>query len=111
MFKRVCMAVIAVCSSLSVYAQEETTWRDAKVSMTQLLNDGWSIQSSSSFHTDWQRDQSFHGSGASRQASTVAYPRSLEVDFILAKNGKWILCAITDPSTESKTKSRCRHMN
>jgi hypothetical protein len=106
MLKHIFVVVIAVCSSLCAYAEEETLWRDAKVSMTQLLNEGWVIQSSSSFHTDWRSART----GGNSQDSIV-YPRSFEVDFILSKNGKWIWCAINDPSSESKTKSQCRHMN
>jgi hypothetical protein len=111
MLKRICIAVIAACSALSTHAEEETAWRDAKVSMAQLLNDGWSIQSSSSFHTDWRPERATQLTGTSRQVTSVAYPKSFEVDFILSKNGKWIWCAIIDPTPESKTKSRCMHMN
>lgn len=103
--------IVVLCTSLSASADEETLWRDARASVTQLLNDGWSIHGFSSRDTEWRRDTSTQGIGPTAHQSVVVYPRSYEVNFILTKNGKWIWCAVTEPSIEARVQSRCRMLN
>jgi hypothetical protein len=103
MNKRMCAALLVMFLSSSAHPEEETLWRDARASVTQLLNDGWSIHGFSSLDTGWRV--------VSSRDSPVAYPRTFEVNFILAKNGKWIWCAVTEPSIQSRTQSRCRLLN
>jgi hypothetical protein len=83
---------------------EETLWQDARVSMTRLLNDGWSIHGFSSIDTDWRRLPG-------PRDNVVAYPQRSEVQFVLTKNGKWIWCAVAEPEKEAKPESKCRLLN
>ena len=109
--KHLIATVTLLCTPVAAFPEQQTTWKDAKISMTRLLDDGWAIQSSSSVNTHWQAESGHNGVVYIPLESPIVYPRRLEMNFVLTKNGKWIFCTITDPSVEGGASSRCRHMN
>jgi hypothetical protein len=111
MFSRRLLGILRVTLSLPTAASDErTVWEDAKRSLTQLLNDGWAIQSMSSLNTNWQMRE-IQEYGVAPRTEKFFYPRSNEVNFLLARSGRYVWCAVTDPSTDAQTFSRCRHLN
>jgi hypothetical protein len=111
MLKRLLTMASLVCISFAAQPQEQTTWKDAKVPMNRLLDDGWAIQSSSSVNTNWQAESGHNGVIYIPRESPIVYPRKIEINFVLTKNGRWMFCTMTDPSLENGATSRCRHLN
>jgi hypothetical protein len=111
MLKQFPMIAILICISTPAVPDEQTTWKDARISMTRLLDDGWTIQSMSSIQTNWQVEAGLHGVINVPRENPVVLPKSVELNFILAKHGKWIWCAVTDPAPVNVSWSRCRNLN
>jgi hypothetical protein len=102
--------LLIALSQPSAASNERTVWEDAKRSLTQLLNDGWVIQSMSSFNTDWKIKE-IHDYANGARPEKFVYPHSYEVNFLLARGGKYAWCAVTDPGPDVQSFSRCRYLN
>jgi hypothetical protein len=81
-------------------SDESTQWEDAKMSMTELLNNGWQLtnQGSNRAFSDYSLT-----AGRFRNDITV-------LTFLLTKGNNYIICLIENP-TPGNGKSKCRKLN
>jgi hypothetical protein len=76
-----------------------TKWEVVDLSLSQLLDSGWQMFS--------------HGSNRAAFRNTIS-PGGLDEEtftFILIKNGKYIMCRVTNPQAPIATLSGCRKLN
>jgi hypothetical protein len=76
-----------------------TVWKIIDSSLADLLNDGWKLVNQSS---DRAAIATGGGIGAFDEQTFT---------FVLSKNGKYVMCAITNPSVRDGVYSRCRSLN
>ena len=74
-----------------------TKWEDAKLSLNELLDNGWQLT----------------GHGTNRVAANSSTSNSFDIQtfsFLLTKGGKHIICILTDPG-QPATDAKCRKLN
>jgi hypothetical protein len=75
-----------------------TSWEDAKVSLSELLNSGWQMTAH----------------GTNRIAANSSSGNGFDVrtySFVLTRNGKYIICLLENPSPPTANAASCRRLN
>jgi hypothetical protein len=80
--------------------EESTQWEDVKMSMTELLNNGWQITNQGS-----NRAFSDYSFTSGRFRNDIK-----EFTFLLTKSSNHIICLVENPNP-GNAKSRCRKLN
>ena len=93
----------------AAHAQKPTKWEPVEKSLTALLNEGFALTTVSALQTF--REASSGGSAGGNVFPTLSsVPDGYEYNFLLQKQGKWVLCVISNP-TSGSAHSRCRSLN
>jgi hypothetical protein len=104
--------ILLVCFSLissliiqrPAYSTDETTaWEDVKISLSDLLNNGWQLTNHGISNTSWPSKTTNNGQILSSTTDS-------EFTFVLRKGSKHIICLISNP-TPGNGKSNCRKLN
>lgn len=96
------LALAGVLTAAS--AQNATSWEPIEKSMAALLSEGYQIQSTSAMQTMREWCPPIAG------VSCGAVPDAFEYTFTLARQGKWVICVISNPQA-GRAHSRCRALN
>jgi hypothetical protein len=75
-----------------------TSWEDAKISLSELLNNGWQMTAH----------------GTNRIAANSNSGNGFDVrtySFVLTRNGKYIICLLENPSPPIANAASCRKLN
>ncbi len=91
-------------------------WRLVDKSLTDLLNDGWRIESTS-FHQVFEEKRErelfsrLDGTAVGGAIAIASVPRATEQRFLLSKSGKWVACVVTLTAPLTAKDSICRALN
>jgi hypothetical protein len=100
---RGCIAAFVFATAPAIApAQNVTTWEPIEKSMAALLNEGYQLQSTSVLQIMRM------ACGIDQICSSV--PEGYEYTFTLARQGKWVICVISNPKV-GQAQSRCRALN
>jgi hypothetical protein len=92
--------VILVVFSFQVTAYSiPTKWEDAKINMSDLLNNGWQLTAHSSNRV------------ATSASPGVSSYEEIMLTFILSKNSKYVMCFVENPRPPIANAASCRKLN
>jgi hypothetical protein len=98
-FSSLTIALISVLALQNVAYSIPTRWEKIDVSLNDLLNSGWQLLGVSSNRVAYRNSVS--PGGLDEETYT----------FSLVKNGKYIVCAMTNPYSPIATSAACRKIN
>jgi hypothetical protein len=93
------ITLISVLASQNIAYSIPTRWEQINVSLNDLLNSGWQLLGVSSNRVAFRN--SISPGGLDEETYT----------FTLVKNGKYIVCAMTNPYSPVATSAACRKIN
>jgi hypothetical protein len=98
-FSGLTIALISILTSQNIAYSIPTRWEKIDVSLSDLLDSGWQLLGVSSNRVAYRN--SISPGGLDEETYT----------FSLVKNGKYIVCAMTNPYSPIATSAACRKIN
>lgn len=98
------LAGVVAAAPVVATAQNATSWEPIEKPMAVLLSEGYQIQSVSAMQTMRERCPQVV------DASCTSLPDGFEYTFTLSRQGKWVICVISNPQA-GRAHSRCRALN
>jgi hypothetical protein len=99
-----CGQVIAVNPN-----RNKTSWGVVNQSLTELLDDGWKLINQSANRVAIPQSSVRDSTGVGTITNS-GYDEEM-FTFMLSKNGKYVICLISNPSVVQGTYSSCRSLN
>ena len=94
-------------SEVALSKEEETKYEDIGKPLATLLDEGWAVISQSE-SIGW--DVHEYTTGARGVVAAVPLEKRYYYTFVLSKQGKWVMCFLTNPTSGNATSS-CRRIN